>query len=65
MYAEKPRKSRRKFNLIIMNKLESLKREFDVIELEERLEMVQLISLEAENSTNGCCCGSDGTCKPA
>ena len=48
-----------------MNKLENLKKEFDVIELEERLEMVQLMTVEAENSTNGCCCGSDGSCKPA
>ena len=47
-----------------MNKLENLKREFDVIELEERLEMVQLIAVEAEDATNGCCCGSNGECKP-
>jgi hypothetical protein len=48
-----------------MNKLENLKREFDVIELEERLEMVQLMTAQAEEASNGCCCGSDGSCKPA
>jgi hypothetical protein len=47
-----------------MNKLEILKREFDVIELEERLEMVHLMTADAEKPSNSCCCGSNGTCEP-
>jgi hypothetical protein len=46
-----------------MNKLDILKKEFDVIELEERLEMVHLMTAEAEKANNSCCCGSNGDCK--
>jgi hypothetical protein len=38
-----------------MNNLENLKKELDVIELEERLEMVQLAAAAAEAADNSCC----------
>ena len=39
-----------------MNNLENLKKELDVIELEERLEMVQLAASAAAADTNYSCC---------
>ena len=42
-----------------MKKLENLKDEFNAIELEERLEMVNVASAEVEDSGNGLCCCSD------
>ncbi|MBV8324992.1 hypothetical protein [Chryseobacterium sp.] len=49
-----------------MNKLEDLKSKLEMVELEERLEMVQLISAEQElEGDNYCCTGSDATCKPS
>ena len=42
-----------------MKNLESLINEFDVIKLEERLEMVNLATTEVESSSNGVCCCSD------
>jgi len=44
-----------------MNDLEDLKKELEVIELEERLEMVQLFAADGPQSPNGnssCCFGS-------
>ncbi len=38
-----------------MNNLENLKKELDVIELEERLEMVQLAASAAKALDNSCC----------
>ncbi|MBV8324997.1 hypothetical protein [Chryseobacterium sp.] len=47
-----------------MNKLEDLKSKLEIVELEERLEMVQLISAEQEMADdNYCCTGSDASCK--
>ncbi|WP_157759849.1 hypothetical protein [Chryseobacterium piperi] len=50
-----------------MNKLEDLKSKLQMVELEERLEMVQLISAEQEQleGDNYCCTGSDASCKPS
>ena len=43
-----------------MKNLENLKRELDVIKLEDRLEMVNLAtSAEVESGSNGVCCCSD------
>lgn len=41
-----------------MKNLEDLKKELDVIQLEDRLEMVNLASVEAEPQSNGVCCCS-------
>ena len=38
-----------------MNNLENLKKELDVIQLEERLEMVQLAAAAAQSDVNICC----------
>jgi hypothetical protein len=45
-----------------MNELENLKKELEVIELEERLEMVQLFAADGPQSPNGnsSCCFSSG-----
>ncbi|MBV8324993.1 hypothetical protein [Chryseobacterium sp.] len=49
-----------------MNKLDVLKSKLEIVELEERLEMVQLIASEQEMAgDNYCCTGSDGTCTPS
>ncbi|MBV8324996.1 hypothetical protein [Chryseobacterium sp.] len=49
-----------------MNKLESLKAKLEIVELEERLEMVQLIAAEQEMAgDNYCCTGSDSSCTPS
>jgi hypothetical protein len=42
-----------------MKNLENFKKELDVIQLEERLEMVNLATTEIESSSNGVCCCSD------
>jgi hypothetical protein len=42
-----------------MKNLENLKNEFDLIQLEERLEMVNVATTEVEDSGNGLCCCSD------
>ena len=42
-----------------MKNFENLKSEFDLIKLEDRLEMVNLASAEAESGCNGVCCCSD------
>ena len=42
-----------------MKNLKNLTEEFDVIKLEERLEMVNVAAAEAESSSNGVCCCSD------
>ena len=42
-----------------MKNLENLTKEFDVIKLEERLEMVNVATAEVESSGNGVCCCSD------
>ena len=41
-----------------MNNLESLKDELNVIQLEERLEMVNLAAAEAADGNNTVCCCS-------
>ena len=41
-----------------MNNLESLKNELNVIQLEERLEMVNLAAAETAAGDNGVCCCS-------
>jgi hypothetical protein len=48
-----------------MNKLEELKSKLEVVKLEERLEMLQLIPSESlEESSNGCCSWTDSSCNP-
>ncbi|WP_157759850.1 hypothetical protein [Chryseobacterium piperi] len=50
-----------------MSKLEDLKSKLQMVELEERLEMVQLISTDQEQleGDNYCCTGSDSSCTPS
>lgn len=49
-----------------MRKLEQLKKNLEMVELEERLEMVQMtMSVEAAGAgDNGCCTGTDSSCNP-
>lgn len=49
-------------NHINMSEFENLKKELEVIELEERLEMVQLFAADGPQSPNGnsSCCFSSG-----
>jgi hypothetical protein len=42
-----------------MKNLENLTKELNVIQLEERLEMVNVATTEVESSSNGVCCCSD------
>jgi hypothetical protein len=42
-----------------MKNLENFKKELDVIQLEERLEMVNLATTEVESGSNSVCCCSD------
>jgi len=49
-----------------MNNLEILKSKLEIVELEERLEMVQLVASEQEMAgDNYCCTGSDASCTPS
>ncbi len=48
-----------------MNNLKDLKEKLQVVKLEERLEMIQLIPSESTLSgDNGCCTGNDDSCNP-
>jgi hypothetical protein len=48
-----------------MNNLKELKEKLQVVKLEERLEMIQLIPSESTLSgDNGCCTGNDDNCNP-
>jgi hypothetical protein len=48
-----------------MNKLEELKSKLEVVKLEERLEMLQLIPSESvAEGDNGCCSFTDSGCNP-
>lgn len=42
-----------------MKNLENLKKEFNLIQLEERLELINLATTEVEEGGNGLCCCSD------
>ena len=42
-----------------MKKLKNFKEELNVIQLEERLEMVNIAATEVEEGGNGLCCCSD------
>ena len=49
-----------------MKNLNDLKKELEIVQLEERLEMVQLIANESLSGEegNGCCTGVDSSCNP-
>ncbi|MCY1554645.1 hypothetical protein D9M68_912300 [compost metagenome] len=48
-----------------MNSFEQLKKKLEVVKLEERLEMVQMVpSATLEAGDNGCCSFTDSSCNP-
>lgn len=48
-----------------MNSFEQLKKKLEVVKLEERLEMVQMVpSSAALEGDNGCCSFTDSNCNP-
>jgi len=42
-----------------MSKFKQLKKDLEVVQLDERLEMVQLAATAVEEEGNGCCTGND------
>ncbi|MNL42364.1 hypothetical protein D3C87_1648170 [compost metagenome] len=47
------------------NSFDQLKKKLEVVKLEERLEMVQLVpSQSLEEGSNGCCSWTDSSCNP-